>query len=116
MRAILCLSSFALLATGCYYDNEEELYGAPCDATVSTFSGEILPIIQANCQASTCHGAGQADGNGELLNYEDVQIFMEDGKFRTALLVTKEMPQDGSLTSCELDLIEKWLDAGALND
>ena len=115
MRALLALSFIAFLATGCYYDNEEDLYGAPCDASVFTFSGQILPIIQANCQASNCHGAGQSLGNGELLDYQDVQVFVQDDKLRSAV-ATKYMPKDGSLSSCEIDLIEKWIAAGALDN
>ena len=117
MRALFAVPLFALLATGCYYDNEEELYGAPCDANVFTFSAKIMPIIEANCQTSNCHGAGQAGNNGELLNYDQVMLFVNDnGAFRNRVLVVKDMPDGGSLTACELDLIEKWLDAGAPND
>ncbi len=117
MRFPLFLSALALLLAGCYYDNEEELYGPSCDTSVFSFNDKIMPIIQENCQASSCHGAGQADGNGELLTYANVKVFVDDnGAFRQAVIVERRMPDGGSLTSCELELIEKWLDAGAPND
>lgn len=116
MKRIVPLATLALLcATGCYYDNGEELYGPQCDLTTAGFNEKILPIIQANCQNSGCHAAGS--DNGQLLTYENVRLFVDDnGAFRNAVVVTRSMPQGGALSACELDLIEKWLDAGALND
>ena len=38
--------------TGCYYDNEEELYGGDttaCDTANMRYSVEIKQILQANC-------------------------------------------------------------------
>lgn len=116
MRVLATLSMIGLLATGCYYDNEEELYGPGCDTSVFGFSAKIMPILQANCQATACHGAGQAGNNGELLTYDQIKATVDNGTFRDDLFVTKRMPKDASLTACELDLIEKWLNAGAPND
>ena len=116
MRTLLPLFLIALLAAGCYYDNEDDLYGPACDASVFSYSAKIQPIIQANCQNSSCHGAGQADGNGELLTYDNVMTFIQDNRLRNAVVVNKSMPKDGSLTTCERDLIEKWLNAGAPNN
>ncbi len=114
MRALLPLSLIALLAAGCYYDNEEELYGVPCDTSTFSYTATIQPILQANCYASACHGPN--GDNGELITYTQVQAVVSDGSFRQAVVVEKRMPDGGSLTACELDLIEKWLDAGALNN
>lgn len=114
MRPLIPLAIIALLAAGCYYDNEEELYGAPCDTSVFSYSARIQPILQANCYASTCHGPN--GDNGELITYAQVKATVDDGSFRQAVVVEKRMPDGGSLTSCELDLIELWLDAGAPND
>ena len=114
MRALFPLPLFALLAAGCYYDNEEELYGVPCDTSTFSYSATIQPILQANCYASACHGPN--GDNDELITYAQVQAVVNDGSFRQAVVVEKRMPDGGSLTACELDLIEKWLDAGALNN
>ena len=114
MRALLSISFFVLLAAGCYYDNEEELYGAPCDASVFSYAAKIQPILQANCYASACHGLNGE--NGELITYAQVQAVVNDGSFRQAVVIEKRMPDGAALAACELDLIEKWLDAGALNN
>lgn len=116
MRALFALSLSALLATGCYYDNEEELYGPACDTSVFSYSAKISPILQANCQSTACHGAGQAGNNGELITYDQIKATVDNGTFQDDLFVTKRMPKNGSLTSCELELIQKWLDAGASNN
>ena len=114
MRAVLFVPVLAVLLTGCYYDNEEELYGPSCDASVFSYSAKIQPILQANCYASNCHGAN--GDNGELINYAQVRAVVDDGSFRQAVVVERRMPDGGSLTACELELIGKWLDAGAPND
>lgn len=117
IRTTLALFALSALAVGCYYDNEEELYGPSCDSSVFSFSTKIMPIIQAKCQASSCHGAGQATENGELLNYDQVMAFVNDnGAFRHRVIEIKDMPDGSSLTPCELELITKWLDAGTPND
>lgn len=114
MRALLLLAALALLFPGCYYDNEEDLYGPSCDASVFTYSGQIGPIIAANCQLPACHGVNGE--NGELVTYEQVKAVVDDGTFRQAVIVEKRMPDGGALTTCELTLIENWLNAGAPNN
>lgn len=103
-----------MLISGCYYDNEEELYGPGCDLTDITYNTGIKPIIQANCQSSACHGTNGS--NGELVTYEQLNAVVADGSFRNAVIVTKRMPDGGALSTCELDRIELWLDAGAPNN
>ena len=114
MRALLLLPAIALLAPGCYYDTEEELYGPSCDASVFTYSGVIDPIIAANCRTAACHGPN--GDNGELVTYEQLRAVVDDGSFRQAVIVEKRMPDGGALTTCELTLIENWLNTGAPND
>lgn len=114
MRTLRLLPAFALLVPGCYYDTEEELYGPSCDASVFTYSGVIQPIIAANCDGASCHGTNGA--NGSLLTYDQLRAVVDDGSFRQAVIVEKRMPDGGALTTCELTLIENWLNAGAPND
>lgn len=114
MRTLLLLLALPVLCSGCYYDNEEELYGPSCDTTVYTYSGVIQPIIAANCSAPDCHGPNGA--NGELITYDQLRAVVDDGTFRQAVIVERRMPDNGSLTTCELALIENWLDAGAPNN
>lgn len=109
------VAAFAVLFfSGCYYDNEETLYGPDCDLSNSSFEQTILPIIRSNCQAPACHGQGSE--NGEIVTYEQVKFLVDNGTFRDAVVVSKRMPQGGTLSRCDLDLIEQWLNAGAQNN
>ncbi len=50
-----------ILGSGCYYDAvipDPSIYGPP-DETEVTFSGEILPIFNTDCNTSGCHGVGE---------------------------------------------------------
>jgi hypothetical protein len=118
MRTSLALLLLAVIVTlsmtGCYYDNEEYLYGPGCDYTDVTYATGVAPILQGNCQSSSCHGAG--GGGGELTSYTQIKAVVDNGSFRNAVIVSKSMPLGGALSSCELGIIEKWLDAGAPNN
>ena len=117
MRSLFSLALFGLLASGCYYDNEEDLYGPACDASVFSYSAKIDPILEANCRSLVCHGATEDDGGkGLLLTYAQVKVEVDDGDFRKQVITDMTMPKDGALTTCERDLIEKWLNAGAPNN
>lgn len=110
----LLLAAAMLCMGGCYYDKSDELYGPQCDVSDAGFNSKIKPILDANCGGGSCHGAG--GDNGELVSYDQINAIVQDGSFRDQVIVTRNMPDGGSLSSCELDLITKWLDAGAPND
>lgn len=57
---LLCLGMLLGLTSGCYYDNEEELYQniedtTQCDTSEVTFQQTVDPIISTNCAVSGCH-------------------------------------------------------------
>lgn len=113
---ILCLAAGLVSWSGCYYDNEEELYEHyynqnKCDTAV-TFSNTILPIIKGNCAISGCHVAG-GSGNGIFENYDNVKAKVDNGTLRNRVLVQKDMPPAQPLNDCQLQQIEIWLDEGA---
>ena len=68
--ALLCA---ALLIEGCYYDNEEFLYGkgSACDTSNVRYSGQVRAILQSNCVG--CHNINQANGMVRLLPYRPVR-------------------------------------------
>jgi hypothetical protein len=118
MKTSFALASFAVIAvvmlSGCYYDNEEYLYGAGCTTADLTYSTGVKAILELNCSGSACHGQG--GDNGELITYEQVKAKADDGRLRGVLLTSKSMPPSGSLSSCELEVVRQWLDAGAPNN
>jgi len=84
-----------------------------------TFSKDVLPILQKNCQ--TCHRPGQM-GPMSFLTYEGARPW---AKAMKAAVVTRKMPpwsadphygpylNDRSLKPGEIDAIVKWADGGA---
>lgn len=103
--------------SGCYYDNEEELYQYyyeenACDTTAVSFSEDIFPIIQGNCATTGCHVAG-GSAPGIFSNYAGVMDKVNNGSFENRVLVQRDMPPNGSLTDCQINLIQAWLNAGS---
>ena len=86
-----------------------------------TFTRDIAPLIQENCQ--TCHREG-GFGPMPLITYEDARLFAPLIKFKVH---SRQMPpwpidktvgiqdfkNDWSLTNEEIATIERWVDSGA---
>lgn len=114
----LALMTMAL--TGCYYDNEEELYqyyyeNNQCDTANVTFADDIFPIIQGNCAISGCHIAGGA-GNGIFENHAGVKAKVDNGSFFTRVIDQRDMPPGAPLNDCQIEKLTAWLNAGAPNN
>jgi hypothetical protein len=84
-----------------------------------TFSKDVLPILQKNCQ--TCHRPGEA-GPMSFLTYESTRPW---AKAMKQAVVTRKMPpwfaetgtghflNDRSLKQADIDVIARWADDGA---
>ena len=108
------LTGVILLSYGCYNDKEEILYGATtCDGTNASFSVNVSPIIQSNCAITDCHAAGSANGPGALTSYSQIKNAAVEIK---SAVVSRFMPQNGSLSSSQIKSISCWVDAGAPNN
>lgn len=116
MRTLTKLA-FILFLSSCYYDNEEDLYpqNIPCDTSQVTYSMHIEPIISASCATSSCHVPGGA-GNGNFQNYEGVKLKVENASFMNRVIVEQNMPPNGDLSACEIELLKVWLRNGAPNN
>ena len=122
--SVLCVFVISCLTTGCYYDNEEYLYGA-CDTSNVTYNGTIKPLLLNNCTG--CHNAASAGGGYNLTNYADdasgnkgVRSSALNGSLSGSVNHDgsfSQMPKGGSkLQQCKLDQIRIWVDAGAPNN
>lgn len=123
MRVVNSLILLSLIVTGlsgCYYDNEEELYPQPieCDTINVTYSQTIAPIMSSSCDF--CHASSAPSGNVITDNYDDLKTIADDGRLWGS--VNHEsgyspMPKDRpKLNDCDLKKIKVWLDNGSLND
>lgn len=122
MKPLLFLLSCLLLGAmnSCYYDNETDLYPdfAQCDTTNVTYSQSIAPIMSASC--NSCHNTATASGGIITDTYAGVQSAAAGGLLWKA--VNHEsgvlpMPQGGGkLSSCNLQMISIWINAGMPNN
>lgn len=91
-----------------------------CDSVNPTFSGNVFPLIANKCNG--CHNSINAlSANGiDLSNYSNIQVYALNGLLYGA--VNHEngyspMPKfQSKLQQCELVMIKKWVDGGALNN
>ena len=93
--------------------------GTSAADTPLTFTKDVLPILQKNCQS--CHRPGQI-APMSLLNYEETRPWARSIK---AKVVARQMPpwfadpqhgkfaNDRSLAQSDIDTIVKWVDGGA---
>lgn len=114
MKKAFVLILFISTIYSCYNDNEEELYGpVSCDVSAITYTADVSPIINAYCVA--CHTSG-GTAPGDFTNFNELKAKVDNGTFENRVLIQKNMPPNGQLTDCELEILQTWLDNGALNN
>ncbi len=78
-----------------------------CDSAIS-FTASIKSIFDNNC--IECHGGNRFP---DLRTHQGISNSAEIVK---AQVVNRTMPQGGSLTNDQIELIRCWIDNGALNN
>lgn len=111
---ITTIVMISIATEGCYYDNEEELYPIT-DSTEITYTKNIQPIIANNCAIPGCHVPG-GSGSGDFTSYSGVKAKVDNGTFHQRVIVEKTMPPAGPLGNNQLQILEKWINAGAPNN
>ncbi|MBK9337959.1 MAG: cytochrome c [Lewinellaceae bacterium] len=107
------------LPSGCYYDNEEDLYGPVllnCDTTNIRFGVEIKQIFEQNCNA--CHTT--SGSSYSLIPFEthaQIEAVAKNGKLLNRInSQSAPMPQTGLMSLCNRAKIEAWVRTGALDN
>lgn len=119
-RIILFVSISCLMICheGCYYDNEELLYGsgASCDTVQAKFSTDIDSIIQSKCAYSGCHDASTGKGSTVLTNYQEISS--KANRIKDRAVLQKTMPPSGSpsLSDTEVIKLKCWIESGTPNN
>ena len=92
--------------------------GSSCDTTKFTFAANVNPILQNNCTG--CHNASNAQGGVNLVGYSAVKVYADNGKLYGSIAHLsgyKPMPQGAAkLSDCNIRVVQKWIQAGALNN
>ncbi|MEZ5057186.1 MAG: hypothetical protein R2879_09135 [Saprospiraceae bacterium] len=113
---ILAVLGIAALP-GCYYDNEEDLFGGSdsnCDTTNVTFAADVNPIIISRCYQ--CHENGAEGGGIILASYAQIKPWIDNGRLIGSikqLAGFSPMPKSASkIPDCEINTIEAWINSG----
>ena len=108
----------ALIVSSCYYDNVEDLYPNGCNTSDVTYSRDVVSILQSNCLS--CHNDLSEQGGVNLDGYDNLIPYVEDGSFMGSIRHEEgwePMPLTGGMiSSCSIDKLQAWIDAGALNN
>jgi hypothetical protein len=124
LRKIIFTLSFSLFIFSCtnHVEEEETIIienenpTDPVDPTdpdpdpdpVTSFSTDVKPIIDNNCVS--CHGGSRFP---DVRTYDKIKANASSIK---SAIVNRRMPQGGSLTNAEIEIIRSWVDGGALNN
>jgi len=84
-----------------------------CDTTVSTFSGQVWPILDAYCTG--CHNSGSPSGGIVIADYTDAVSLAENGSLMGTVRWESgyaNMPMSQQLSECSINLFQKWIDDG----
>lgn len=107
--------------SACYYDNEEELYGATptaCEPGEVRYSVQVRNILSKNCYA--CHSTGSNLGNLLLDSYTSARNSASNGSLMGSVRHAagySPMPQGAAkLLDCDIQTLQKWVDAGTPNN
>lgn len=122
MRKFIAVAVTAVAFAGCYADKYEELYplgSVVCDTTTVTYTADIKPIFQSNCNTSSCHGAGTTSGF-DFSTHAAILVEAQNGKLLGSINWTSgfsAMPQNlPKLAQCDIDKITRWVNQGAPNN
>jgi len=120
-RKKFVLPLILLALAGCYYDKESVLYpnSANCTEVLNpTFSGDVLPLLNSRC--NNCHGGTAPSAGINLTTYPSVMKYVNDGSLMGSINQTSgysAMPKNsGKMPACEINKIQTWITAGALNN
>jgi hypothetical protein len=125
---VLLLLVAALFNTGCYFDNLQELHPEllldnNCDTTSNmSYQTHISPILNNSCGANNnCHNTSGAGGGVILETFAGVKSSVESGKLISAIIWdgnASQMPKGSpsKLSDCSIAKIQKWVNAGALDN
>ena len=115
--------------SGCYYDNEEELYpvapgGDTCDTTDVSYSAAVVPIFNGSCALGGCHSGATPQSGLGLDSYQSTKTYLDANKQRFIgsiehanvppnLFMPLNQPK---LPACQINKIISWINAGYIEN
>ena len=116
--AILILIVFTVFS-GCFYDNEEDLYpNITCDTSSLSYSQDILPILVSQCYG--CHSAAANNGNVNIEGYDNLIPYVQNNRLMGTIQhldgFSPMPPNANKLSNCNISKLQQWIDDGAPNN
>lgn len=108
MKKMMCIISLALVSIACESRTYEEISDKTPVAELVTYNKDVKPIIEANC--IICHSAGGAASFQPWTSYNQVKNNIDNIINRISRPVgdPQKMPQGGSLSPSQIEIITKW--------
>ena len=89
-----------------------------CDTNSFTYAGAVKPLLDSKCVG--CHSPGNLGGNVDLSTYTGTRTVALNGKLYGSIAQLtgySPMPKNGTkLSTCEIRQVQRWIQAGALNN
>ncbi|TNE50715.1 MAG: hypothetical protein EP344_17135 [Bacteroidetes bacterium] len=117
---LLVILFLVVLPYGCYWDNEEDLYGpdptTSCDTVGMRYSVEIEEIMSTHC--NSCHISTSPTYSGiPYESHAQLKAVADNGKLLDRINnQAAPMPETGLMSLCNRLKIEAWVKAGAPNN
>ncbi len=121
MKTFFYLSILLVFITGCSKDSVTDIYAKPegCDSIAFTYSRDIAPIIQVNCNLPACHATG-GDGSYDYSNYAVLADRIRNNRLEDRLHLPIEdplhMPVGIRMNPCEKYKLLTWIAQGFPNN
>jgi mono/diheme cytochrome c family protein len=89
-----------------------------CDTNSFTYAAAVKPLLDIKCVG--CHNAGSLGGGINLSDYASTQTVALNGKLFGSINHSagySPMPKNSAkLSTCEIRQVQRWIQAGALNN
>jgi mono/diheme cytochrome c family protein len=89
-----------------------------CDTTVFTYAAAIAPMMSTFCNG--CHNPSSLGGGIDVSTYTALKVQVLNGKLMGSIAHTSgfsAMPKSSNkLLDCQIRQVEKWIQAGSLNN
>ena len=126
MKKLIIIGCTIIAFAGCYNDKYDQLYPTPtptkantCDTTTISYATDIKPILDQNCNSSSCHGAGGGTSGFDFTDTASLQQQALNGSIVSDINFTPtsrhhNMPSGLSqLAVCSINKITRWVNLGA---
>jgi hypothetical protein len=111
--------AMCMIFSSCYYDVEADLYPElSCVTTDMSFSKDIEPLINTNCNG--CHSIAANQGNVMLEGYDNAKKYVDNEGLLGSISHKSgysPMPKSGAkLSDCNISKIQAWITQGSKNN